>query len=192
MWVVKLGGSLATSPELADWLEVLACAGAGSVAIVPGGGPFADAVRAAQARWGFDDSTAHQMALKAMDQFGLMLCGCGGFVCATTLREILERVRARRVPVWLPSAAVINEPEIPASWEVTSDSLAAWLARKLRAEGLALVKSCARPDARTPLLELAQQGIVDRRFPSFAAGVAVRFFAREDANDFFRALQRAA
>ena len=31
--------------------------------VVPGGGPFADAVRASQAEIGFDDAAAHEMAM---------------------------------------------------------------------------------------------------------------------------------
>ena len=38
--VVKLGGSHATCPHLKDWLNAIASE-AGSIAIVPGGGPFA-------------------------------------------------------------------------------------------------------------------------------------------------------
>ena len=67
--IVKLGGSHATGPHLWDWLAAIA-AEAGSIAIVPGGGPFADAVRSAQASIGFDDRAAHAMALMAMAQFG--------------------------------------------------------------------------------------------------------------------------
>jgi aspartokinase-like uncharacterized kinase len=52
--VVKLGGSFAFSKHLRDWIETLAAC-AGRVVIVPGGGPFADAVRLAQPRMGFDD-----------------------------------------------------------------------------------------------------------------------------------------
>jgi Amino acid kinase family len=58
--VVKLGGSFAFSEHLRKWVEALAAC-VGRVVIVPGGGPFADAVRLAQTRMGFDDRAAHQM-----------------------------------------------------------------------------------------------------------------------------------
>src|SRR3546814_1733087 len=74
LWVVKLGGSLAGGPELTGWLDALA-AGGGSIVLVPGGGPFADAVRTMQRRWSFGDATAHHLALLAMEQYGLMLAG---------------------------------------------------------------------------------------------------------------------
>ena len=63
--VVKLGGSFAGSVELPAWLDALArCAG--RVVVVPGGGPFAEAVRAAQPKMRFDDHAAHRMAVLAM------------------------------------------------------------------------------------------------------------------------------
>jgi len=74
-YIIKVGGSLYYRPELK---RVLAHA-AGlmkaphSAVIVPGGGPFADQVRRAQQRWPIADGTAHDMALLAMRQYGLML-----------------------------------------------------------------------------------------------------------------------
>jgi hypothetical protein len=63
---------------------------------------------------------------------------------------------------------VLADEHIPASWQVTSDSLAAWLAAKLNAEQLVLVKS-QRPDpARVSLAALTEDGIVDERLGDFA------------------------
>ncbi|MEJ2125429.1 MAG: hypothetical protein P8Y47_11660, partial [Alphaproteobacteria bacterium] len=66
--VVKIGGSYARSAHLAE--AVAAIAGAReAVAIVPGGGPFADTVREMQAPMGYDDRAAHRMAILARCQF---------------------------------------------------------------------------------------------------------------------------
>ena len=70
--VVKIGGSLWRSPLLARWIAALR-AFPGPLTIVPGGGPFADAVRAAQSPMGFSDHVAHKMAVLAMEQYGLAL-----------------------------------------------------------------------------------------------------------------------
>jgi len=75
MLVVKLGGSFAASRKLVQWIEVLADHGGGRTVIVPGGGQFADIVRTAQKQWCFADDIAHQMAIYAMVQYGLMLSG---------------------------------------------------------------------------------------------------------------------
>src|SRR3954469_14502941 len=118
--VVKLGGSHAFSEHLAGWVGAIAdCAG--HVIVVPGGGPFADAVRAAQPKMGFDDGAAHHMALLAMEQYGCALAsGRKGFSLAETRAAIDRALALRKVPVWLPTRMVLAAPEIPSSWDVTS------------------------------------------------------------------------
>ena len=168
MWVIKLGGSLLGTPELAHWLTLFARYGDGQLVIVPGGGIFADAVREAQQRTHCGDDTAHRMAVMAMDQYGMLLAGLNpALVTASSELEIAERGWQHRAIVWLPSAMVLADEHIPASWQVTSDSLAAWLAAKLNAEQLVLVKS-QRPDsARVSLAALIEDGIVDERLGDF-------------------------
>lgn len=142
MWVVKLGGSLLGSPELPRWLEMLVKISDGKVIIVPGGSVFANAVREAQALSGVDDATAHHLALLAMDQFGLLLTGINPrLVTASSELELAERGWQHRAIVWLPSKMVLADDTIPKSWNITSDSLSAWLANKIGAERLLLVKS---------------------------------------------------
>src|SRR5262245_16671636 len=101
--VVKLGGSLAFSDALRPWLKALAgCAG--HVVVVPGGGPFADAVRVAQPKMGFDDRAAHHMALIAMEQYGRALVGLGeNLILAGSVAAIERALRDGRVPVWAPA-----------------------------------------------------------------------------------------
>jgi dihydroneopterin aldolase len=177
--VIKLGGSHAFAPHLRDWLDAIAgCAG--SIVLVPGGGPFADLVRDTQPRIGFDDDAAHRMALLAMEQYGCALASMNAqFTLAGSPTEIACALAEHRVPVWLPSPMVLAAREIPWSWNVTSDSLAAWLAGELRASRLVLVKhGAARMDAE----ELAARGIVDPAFPRFVArsGVAVTVLGGAD------------
>ena len=183
MWVIKLGGSLANYPDdLKRWLKALADAGRGRVVIVPGGSFFADWVREAQKQWGFDDAAAHAMGLRAMEQYGLMLCGLQkSFVPARTETEIRKALQENQVPVWLPVQTLASE-DLPPSWDVTSDSLAAWLARRLAAERLVLVKSCALPEGKMDMAELSRNGIVDAAFPGFihAAAFEVWLVNRED------------
>lgn len=138
--VVKLGGSHAGSAALRPWLRAVATA-AGRVVLVPGGGPFADAVRAAQARLGFDDATAHAMALLAMGQFALLLASLEpALVLAESPTAIAGALAERRVPVWTPPPSLGPADGVPASWDVTSDSLALLLAGWLGAPALLLVK----------------------------------------------------
>jgi aspartokinase-like uncharacterized kinase len=171
MWVVKLGGSLLGTPELSHWLDLLVRHGDGKVVIVPGGGIFADAVREAQKRCDSDDKTAHRMAVMAMDQYGVLMAGLNpALATAQSELEFAERGWQHRTTVWLPSLMVNTDEEIPANWQITSDSLAAWLASRLNAKHLVLVKS-ARPEAdQVSLEQLIKDGIVDGSFGDFTAG----------------------
>lgn len=176
MWIVKLGGSLAGDCTLKSWLDTLARCGGGRVVIVPGGGPFADAVRDAQELWGFSDGTAHDMALLAMEQYGLMLAGlCHSLAPARSQDEIYAVLKNAGVVVWLPAAMAGACDEIPLSWDVTADSLSAWLANRMSAERLVLVKSCAIP-ASLEAAELARLGIVDAAFPRWVSKVCFKTF----------------
>src|ERR1700690_2989195 len=141
MWVVKLGGSLLGTPELKEWLAMLVRQSDGRVVIVPGGGVFADTVRDGQRRVGIDDAAAHHMALLAMEQYGLVLKSFQpGLAMVASELEIAERSWQHRAIVWMPARMVLAEEAIPRNWAVTSDSLAAWLAGKIGADRLVLVK----------------------------------------------------
>ena len=178
MWVVKLGGSLFDYLKLSEWLKILSEDGAGKVVIVPGGGPFADQVRDAQKRWKFNDQQAHQMALHAMDQFGLMLCGIAedhgyDLIPVRSKQEIHEILASKKTPVWLPSKWLRNNTEIPQNWTVTSDSLSAWLAKELSADQLILIK-CTKINLDVPIEELEKKNIVDCSFEKFIMGACFK------------------
>ena len=165
--VIKLGGSTAFALDLRRWAATVAECG-GRAVIVPGGGPFADTVRAAQLRMGFDDAAAHHMALLAMQQFGHALASFDKRLPAVdNLADLQRTLNDRNVPIWLPARMAMQAAEIAASWEVTSDSLAAWLAGKLRAARLLLLKQVDLPTDAVSACELAAKGIVDPAFPQF-------------------------
>jgi dihydroneopterin aldolase len=167
--IVKLGGSHAFAKHLTAWLDALALA-AGRVVIVPGGGPLADAVREAQPAMGFDDHAAHRMALLAMEQFGCALAGLRpSLKLADSPAAIRAALRAGGVPVWAPTRMVLKAKDVPASWGVTSDSLAAWLAGALGAKLLLLVKSSEAPQGPVRAADVAARGMVDLCFPRFLA-----------------------
>jgi aspartokinase-like uncharacterized kinase len=167
MWVVKLGGSLHGAPDaLAAWLRALAEAPGPPRVVVPGGGPFADAVRRLQVGLGFDDLAAHRMAILAMQQAGLHL---HALEPRLALAETDAELRAARGAVWLPWRLAGLEPSLAASWDVTSDSIACWLAARLGAGTLALVKSAGLPTGEASAAALARAGLVDPAFPAAVA-----------------------
>jgi len=166
--IVKLGGSLAHTPQFAHWLEALAAWG-GPLILVPGGGAFADCVRVAQGTMGFNDTAAHRMALNAMGQFGIAIAAhSDAFTLAASRHDLDSALSAGEIPVWLPEKMVLGALDVPACWEVTSDSLAAWLAWTYRARRLLLIKAS---DLAAPgtVRDLATDKIVDPLFPRFAA-----------------------
>jgi aspartokinase-like uncharacterized kinase len=166
--VVKFGGSLAQSPQRKAWLDALVSWG-GPLILVPGGGPFAEGVRNAQNVIGFDDAATHRMALLAMEQFAIALgAHSDAFVLAGSRGEMERALKAGKIPIWLPAQMALGALDLPASWDVTSDSLAAWLAGTCGARRLLLIKSC---DLMPPVSarELAEDQIVDPLFPRFAA-----------------------
>jgi len=165
--VLKLGGSLARAAELPNWLSSCADLG-GRLVIVPGGGPYADAVRGVQALWEFSDAQAHAMALSAMELYAQQLCAMEPRLVTAASRDAIRQVLAEGgVPVWLPRVMVLADPGIPQDWSATSDSLAAWLAARLAARLLILVKRIEAGSG--DFAALAAAGVVDAAFPSFAA-----------------------
>lgn len=167
MWVVKLGGSLIGSSALKGWLDRLVQFGDGKVVIVPGGGLFADAVREVQSKTGLNDETAHQMALVAMDQHATLMTGLNPkLALASSELEIAECGWQHRAIVWKPSHMVLADECLPRTWDLTSDSLAAWLATKLNAEHLLVVKSVTSP-AGLGVADFVANGTLDACFPSY-------------------------
>ena len=175
--VVKVGGGLGDSalPGL--------CAALGELGerhpliVVPGGAQFADAVRDADRRFGLSAAASHRMAILGMEQFGWLLSDLipGAVRCAG-----LAQVPAGRTTVLLPAALPLDR--LPASWEVTSDSIAAWVAGRIGAGRLVLVKGVdglfadwpprGEPLARLTVAELAAlpAGGVDEHLPAMLAG----------------------
>ena len=174
MWVVKLGGSLDVAGRLGEWARALACAHTPLLA-VPGGGAFADGVRAAQRRWSVDDRSAHAMAVLAMEQMGHLLCALApGLTGTKDVDAARLRAAGAGAQVWLPSRALLDggrqdAGQIPADWDVTSDSLAAIVAARLPAKGLVLVKSAPLRGPAATAAVLQSRGVIDAAFHRFGA-----------------------
>ena len=162
MRVVKLGGSLLETGKLFDCLKHIIAQNQKTV-VVCGGGVFADTVRSAQKKWRFNDVAAHEMALLAMQQNALM---CQSLQLEFALFSKTQDFQQQHFSIWSPDIAELNANHIAPSWEITSDSLAAWLARKLQAQKLIVVKPEKIEPSDTPF-ELMELEIVDEAFPDF-------------------------
>lgn len=145
--VIKVGGALLGRQGALDIVvaALAAVAGRGDpMLVVPGGGPFADTVRLIDTEIGLSADAAHWMAILALDQYAELLAsrvprarvvwGAG---------EVAPALAAGELPVlapyrWLRSA---DPAVLPHSWDVTSDSIAAWVAGELGARRLVLAKA---------------------------------------------------
>jgi aspartokinase-like uncharacterized kinase len=139
--VLKVGGSLAEYPaSLARLCQKLsALAKAYRILIVPGGGKFADTVRKFDKTYSLSNMVAHKMAILAMDQYGFFLSDITpkSYV-SYSLKEISNSVTGM-LPIFLPSKLMFREDPLEHSWDVTSDTIAAYIAGLLHAEKLILV-----------------------------------------------------
>jgi aspartokinase-like uncharacterized kinase len=181
MWVIKLGGSLLSSENLKEWLSIIVEFGAGKLLIVPGGGIFADKVRYAQQKWEFDDKAAHQMALLAMEQYAHLLQSYAPDLRLSDSTEGIDKaISLNQVPVWLPFKMINTCQNLSANWNITSDSLALWLADHLNAEHTMLVKSLSSKNLNAR--QLSESAMVDKDFPEFVktSGATVWWLAQND------------
>jgi aspartokinase-like uncharacterized kinase len=157
---------------LPSWLDLLAQCGGGRVTVVCGGGAFADEVRRAQAHWQFNDLSAHNMAVLAMAQTAYLMHGLNPALQLTRSKADIRRVLHQGMTaLWLPFEMQRDHPDGQTNWEVTSDSIALDLARRLNAERLIVVKSC-EIDPKLSVAQLAEAGVVDRRFASLTKEAA--------------------
>lgn len=168
--IVKLGGSLLGSPQLRAWLAAVAEPAPVARIVVPGGGRFADGVRLAQKQIVFSDLAAHRMAILAMQQVGLLFADLEPRLRAVEDRDAIDQLlRARDGGIWLPWRLAGSTPELPARWEVTSDSIALWLARRLGAAAVMIIKRGQVPQDPA---EAQRAGTVDAAFAGFLEGLA--------------------
>ena len=174
--VIKVGGSLCGDPAaLSRLMRALArLARRRTILVVPGGGGFADEVRRADRRFAPGDSAAHWMAILAMDQSAYLMAALAGR--AVVVAHARAEVAPGRLNVLAPFAWLRRADPLPHSWSVTSDSIAAWIARVVRARRLILLKDVDGRFTRDPKRggrarlqrEVARDhlpGVVDEYFP---------------------------
>ncbi|MDO9523703.1 MAG: uridylate kinase [Methanocorpusculum sp.] len=131
--VIKFGGSLM---DIAG--EILSELPVSPILIVPGGGIFADFVRAEE----IDDDAAHWKAIDAMEKYGRFLSTFGYPVTS-------ELVIPKEPTIFLPKRLLQREDPLPHTWDITSDSISAWIAGVIKCR-LLVIKSA---DSETDLLD---------------------------------------
>jgi 5-(aminomethyl)-3-furanmethanol phosphate kinase len=186
--VIKLGGSLLDASEWPDaFRRWLARQPPMPNVLIVGGGALAEAIR----RWDqihrLTPRDAHGMAIGTMSLTarlaGKLLPEVAWTDEWSTVFDFVGHVdRSQSLLIFDPSRfletiepALDGEP-LSQSWDVTSDSIAARIARLLGCRELVLLKSCPPPPETTALERLADFQYVDREFPRFARDLPqVRF-----------------
>jgi aspartokinase-like uncharacterized kinase len=140
--VVKVGGSLSRNPQaLKDLCVKLSeLAKVHQLVVVPGGAEFADCVRELDKRFSLSAATAHRMAILGMDQYGMLLADLTPNSQIVNGLSEARSVMVGRVAVFLPSRFMFEDGGLKSSWDVTSDSISVYIASKLSAEKVLLVK----------------------------------------------------
>jgi aspartokinase-like uncharacterized kinase len=174
--VVKIGGSLFDLPDLGPRLETW-LGGPQSFVLVPGGGPTTDVVRDLDCTHRLGEEAAHWLALRSLS--------LNAWFLSTLLPgwnpQVVERAedcgpcwRTGALPVFDCYAFALNDEGLPGClphrWSVTSDSLAARVARVLGAGELILLKSVTIPE-RMDWAEAGREGLVDSYFATAAQGI---------------------
>ena len=128
--VVKIGGSLFPkyAIDLAGQLK-----GTDS-AIILGGGEFANLIRRYDDEINFTEQTTHWTAIDCMDIIAKLVCDkVDSAKLAYTIDEINEVADEGFTPIFVVSKFLKAEDPFECSWDVTSDSIAAYVANLLNA-----------------------------------------------------------
>ena len=176
--VVKLGGSLLDWPPLPARLNQFLAAQRGiSPVLVVGGGRFADVLRDLDRLHDLGETRSHALALRVLDTTAHLAAALlPGSVVITEVDEIPRIWDVGKLPILAPRGFLDRDDRLapdplPHAWTTTTDSIAARLARHLRAD-LILLKSVPLPPEAPDWPTLARLGLVDPEFPRAVAGLA--------------------
>jgi aspartokinase-like uncharacterized kinase len=110
--------------------------------VIPGGGPFADVVRSVHEAHRLAPDDAHWMAILGMDQYAILLASrIRNAELVQRRGEIAPAAARGRIPVLAPYRWLREADPLPHSWDVTSDSISAWVAAEIGAQQLVLIKA---------------------------------------------------
>jgi len=165
--VVKVGGSLCRDRGVLERLCGVLDEFDG-ILVVPGGGEFADRVREIDGEFELEPELAHKLAILAMQQTGMLI------------REFLKGEI-------FDCVALLDDKNLKASWDVTSDSIAAYVAKKMGAKRLVLLKDVDGvfridpkkgnaeliPEVTVEELSGMESSCLDREFPGFVKGLGM-------------------
>ncbi len=189
---IKIGGGLISYPdELQSLMKVLdTLSKSFQLLIVPGGGPFADVVREIYRQYDISETVAHWMAILAMDQYGFFLSSMSeNALTISSIDNAKELASTHKLVIFQPFQILYEQDPLEHSWDVTSDSIAAYIASLTNAESLILLKDVEGIFVHDPKQESSdliekldrhdftafeKQRCVDKYFPKIIAQSKIR------------------
>jgi len=176
--IVKVGGSLFDWPELPGrltaYLEARHLTDNNERAVlIAGGGAGVDWIRRLDQIHGLGNVAADKLAVYALDLTAVILAALLPGSTTIDRLEMLEPAGETRAITIMAPRSVLGEIEcvgaapLPATWDVTTDTIAARIAVHLEARTLVLLKSAPLLDCATRH-DAARLGLVDPMLPSVA------------------------
>ena len=147
--IVKIGGKILENREsiestISQFKSLMDNDILQKVIIIPGGGSRADFIRSMDDKLNLGETLAHWMAIYAMNHNGVELCKrFNELYCIINYIELQETLKSeskKLISVFLPYDYLVQEDQLPHSWEVTSDSITLYLADKLELKECYLIK----------------------------------------------------
>ena len=177
--VVKVGGSLFDLPQLGrrlrSWLDAL---DQREVLLVPGGGRIVDVIRTLDKVHQLGEEASHWLALRAISLNAYVLAELLPRSSVVTDVASCQAAWSERLVPILDAYSFVRADEwqlgsLPHCWTVSSDSVAARVARLCGAGRLILLKSIDIPSEMS-WDDAAQRGWVDGAFAHLIADVGSR------------------
>ena len=166
---------MAKGREIMHFLRNYAEKKALSLIIIPGGGPFVEVIKKHSERMAISEDAEHWMAVLAMHQYGFFLAD--GESAIPLIESLEELSNAGHVCILLPYKILKADDCLSHTWDVTSDTIAAFIANKLGEktfikltdvdgildeEGLLIERIHAKE-----MIEKGDTGCVDAELPRF-------------------------
>ncbi len=173
----KVGGSLLNWDQLPARLQQFLDQLNQPAVLLVGGGKVADLVRKWDRIFNLGEEQSHHLAIDSMRLTAALLCSIVPGTCLVkTQCELESALRDGFTPVlsaadWLNQLEAETENGLAHTWEMTSDSIALWLAAALEIKRLILLKSTDLPP-QFDLKTASRHGFLDGGFPELFQKIA--------------------
>ncbi|MFW9874676.1 MAG: hypothetical protein ACFFG0_16335 [Candidatus Thorarchaeota archaeon] len=142
--LIKIGGSILDDFEnlnstISQFSQLFEKDVIGKIILIPGGGSFANFIRKAYSELKFTNELAHWMSIVSMNYNGIEL---GKKFPKLEVLEEYNKLKeiGKSFFIFLPYRFLKENDKLPHSWDVTSDSITLFLAKKLGLNECFLIK----------------------------------------------------